>query len=310
MVCAVDVSVWRYEVQKDHRFKRSSSIKLCCSRISMTPRPFLKWAGGKTQLLNELLPLLPQEIDTYYEPFLGGGAVFFAISREKRIARRVILSDSNPELINAYVAVRDDVKKLLSLLRAHARSHCERHYYEVRDSNPRSVYQRAARTIYLNKTGFNGLYRVNRNGQFNVPFGRYTNPKIVDEENLLAVSVALEGAELVCQDFGMSVASAAAHPDDASVYFDPPYLPVKSGSFTSYDRLPFGTEEHQRLADGFRLLADLKARVVLTNSSCEETYRLYRGIGQMKEVASKRSINSDGCARGAVQDVIVFSETP
>lgn len=272
----------------------------------MIPRPFLKWAGGKTQLLADLLPLFPEQFDTYYEPFLGGGAVFFALAREKRFGQAV-LSDSNPELVNAYVAVRDDLGKVLSLLRRHARKHCEQYYYEVRISSPRGSAQRAARTIYLNKTCFNGLYRVNRLGGFNVPFGDYKNPPIVDAENLEAVSIALQGVQLSCQDFGMAIAQAAANLKRIAVYFDPPYLPVASGSFVSYDRMPFGKEEHQRLADGFRALADLEVHVVLTNSSCDETYRLYGGLG-IENVSSRRSINRDGKARGAVQDVIVFSK--
>lgn len=265
------------------------------------PRPFVKWAGGKRQLLEHLLPLLPKRIKTYYEPMVGGGAVFFALARERRFERAVLV-DMNRELIETYVAIKEDVAAVLHALGSHAKHHSQEYYYEVRGQSPRSLSAVAARMIYLNRTGFNGLYRVNRSGTFNVPFGRYTNPKIVDEENLIACSRVLRDVTLLWQDFETEV-SCRAEPGDA-VYFDPPYLPVAQGSFTAYERLPFGVAEHERLAKCFKLLRRRKVRVVLTNSSAEETYRLYRGCSQ-REVDSRRAINSKGDGRGAVQDVIV-----
>lgn len=268
----------------------------------MTPRPFLKWAGGKGQMLDKLLPLLPKQIDTYYEPFLGGGAVFFALARERRF-RKAILSDANEELINSYIALKSEPKRVLSELKRHAAKHCKEYYYEVRSAKPRGSAQRAARTIYLNRTGFNGLYRVNQKGQFNVPFGAYKNPKIIDIENLYAVSLALQDTEISVCDFS---AIGDLGSKDAA-YFDPPYLPVGPQSFTRYHKDEFGKSDHNRLAKFFVKLQSNGACVVLTNSSAADTYTLYSGQ-RILEIDSRRSINSNASARGAVKDVVVYTK--
>ena len=157
--------------------------------------PVLKWAGGKRQLLPQILERLPRKIETYYEPFVGGGAVFFALAHEGRF-NKAVLSDQNKDLIAVYRALKNNLRALMELLKEHDARHCEDYYYEVRDElAPKKLVERAARMIYLNKTGFNGLYRVNRSGKFNVPFGRYDKPRIVDEPRLKAAHEALANVE-------------------------------------------------------------------------------------------------------------------
>ena len=192
------------------------------------PQPVLKWAGGKRRLVPDILAALPERIDTYYEPFLGGGAVFFALAAARRF-RRAVLSDQNPDLVCVYEASRDDVVGVIDALSG--MRHSEAEYYRVRSSRPRAAARRAARIIYLNKTGYNGLYRVNRSGHFNVPFGRYVRPKICDADNLRAVAGALQGVEVLVSDFEAVVAGAR---NGDAVYFDPPYVPIsETASFTS-----------------------------------------------------------------------------
>lgn len=266
-------------------------------------RPFLKWAGGKTQLLPKILARLPARIDTFYEPFVGGGAVFFALARQGRF-RKATLSDRNPELVHVYQVVKSNVDDLVTELRRLERGHCREQYYEVREQRPRSPVRRAARLLYLNKTGYNGLYRVNRAGQFNVPFGRYERPRIVNEEVLHAASRALSSVQLSVQDFAQ--ACRRARPGDA-VYFDPPYLPVSATSnFTAYDSHPFGLEEHARLAEVFAALADRGVCAVLSNSDTRETRALFAAF-RSSRVKVARAINSKGAGRGAVSELLVQS---
>ncbi|MEO0248380.1 MAG: Dam family site-specific DNA-(adenine-N6)-methyltransferase, partial [candidate division WOR-3 bacterium] len=165
------------------------------------PRPFLKWAGGKAQILPELVRRIPHEFNAYHEPFLGGGALFFALARDGRLdSKSVFLSDSNQELVNAFVVVRDNPGELLEILMDYQARNTREDYYRIRAERPRSPIKRAARLIYLNRTCYNGLYRVNSKGEFNVPYGRYKNPRIYDPDNILAVSKALQGVEILCED--------------------------------------------------------------------------------------------------------------
>lgn len=262
-------------------------------------RPVLKWAGGKTQLLPAICRRLPEHIETYFEPFIGGGAVFFALARERRFEHAVI-ADKNPDLLAVYQALQKDVDLVIRKLRSF--EHSEKEYYRVRSAKPRGLVARAARVIYLNKTGYNGLYRVNRSGEFNVPFGRYKNPKICDEDNLRAAAQALQGVTILEADF--EKACAPAKEGDA-VYLDPPYWPVsKTSSFTAYDRHPFGKAEQQRL---LKVFADLHARrvvAVLSNSCTPETEELYAGW-RFHKVKMARAINSRGSARGPVHELLV-----
>ncbi|MCC6553747.1 MAG: DNA adenine methylase [Polyangiaceae bacterium] len=263
-----------------------------------TPRPFLKWAGGKTQLLPRIQPLLPRRLKRYFEPFAGGAALFFHLR-----PRRALLSDINAELVDCYLAVRDSVEDLIEALKRHR--YDEEHYYAVRDLDPRELplVERAARTIFLNRTGFNGLYRVNRAGNFNVPFGRFLKPNFCDEKNLRACSAALRGADLRVRDF-TAVRDLADRGD--FVYFDPPYAPLSdTADFTSYVPGGFGWDQQERLSELFTELADRGVNVMLSNSSVPRVRDLYRGF-QIVDVEAKRSINSRPNRRGTkAQEIVV-----
>ncbi len=263
-------------------------------------RPLLKWAGGKRQLLDAIRQRLPDEIDTYYEPFVGGGAVFFSLAEEGRF-RRAVLSDQNVELIETYSAVRDDVQGVIRELRKFR--HSEDDYYRIRATQPRTPARRAARMIYLNRTGYNGLYRVNRSGKFNVPYGRYVRPNICDEERLHAVSRALSGVRLIVSDFEQTVRRAK---EGDVVYFDPPYVPVSSTArFAEYHHTAFGDEEHQRLADLFGRLWNRGVHAVLSNSDTPKTRGLYAPYVH-EFVSARRSINSAPGGRGATSEILVY----
>lgn len=265
-------------------------------------RPVLKWAGGKTQLLPAISRRLPKHIETYFEPFIGGGAVFFALARERRFERAVI-ADKNPDLLAVYRALQKDAELVIRRLQSF--EHSEKEYYRVRSTKPRGLVERAARVIYLNKTGYNGLYRVNRSGEFNVPFGRYKNPKICDEDNLRAAAEALQGVTIREADF--EEACAGAKKGDA-VYLDPPYVPVsKTSSFTAYDRHPFGKPEQKRLLKVFAELHARRVVAVLSNSCTPETEELYAGWRTHK-VKMARAINSRGSARGPVHELLVENQ--
>lgn len=263
------------------------------------PRPFLKWVGGKGQLLEQFRGLLPANYGRYFEPFLGGGAVFFS-----QTPPRAVLSDVNSELVDCYVAIRDAVEDVIEALRAHRYE--KAHYYEVRSLDPGSLAlsERAARTIFLNRTGYNGLYRVNRRGGFNVPFGRYSNPRLCDPANLRACALALRGVDIRCREFDDAVKGARRQD---FVYFDPPYVPVSTTSnFTNYVAGPFGWPEQERLAKVFARLAQRGVLVMLSNSDTPAVRDLYRGY-RIERVAATRSVNSNPERRGKVGEVVVRS---
>lgn len=263
-------------------------------------KPWAKWCGGKTKLLSKILPRLPEKIRTYYEPFLGGGAVFFALAAEGRF-KRAVLADANEELIDTYLALADPFA-VIKRLSKHVYE--EDYYYAVRASRPRLIAARAARMIYLNRTGFNGLYRVNRKGEFNVPFGRYTNPTICDEENLLAVSEVLRRREatVICADFEDAVKKARK--GDA-VYFDSPYVPLsKTSDFTAFTKSGFVEAEHVRLRDCFKRLDERGVHVLLSNSNTPLVRRLYKGF-RISKVKAPRRINSKGAKRGDVTELLI-----
>jgi DNA adenine methylase len=270
-------------------------------------RPILKWAGGKSRLVPMILGRLPPQIGTYYEPFVGGAAVFFALAAEKRF-KRAVLGDKNRDLIDVYKGVKSDVDAIITLLRDYTRRHDEATYYATRELDPEKLdlAERAARLIYLNKTGYNGLYRVNRQGGFNVPFGRYENPKICNEPRLRAAADVLRarGVSIKVADF--EALSERAEPGDA-VYFDPPYVPLtKTASFTGYHSESFGAQEHLRLAGAFASLTRRKVAAVLSNSGGKDTKRLYEQEGiEVDRVLVTRPINSKSTARGAVAELLV-----
>ena len=275
------------------------------------PRPFLKWAGSKKQLLSAYAAFYPpgEHIRTYHEPFLGSGAVFFHLRRQLS-GVDVKLADNNPELVTTFVQVRDDVDRVIAGLKEHARQHCETYFYKVRNQRPDQLpgdAARAARFIYLNKTCFNGLYRVNSEGLFNVPIGRYAKPSIFDEDALRAASVSLKGAELQERPFYKVLEDAG--PGDF-VYLDPPYDPLTSTAyFTAYTKGDFGPEDQGHLAWVYKELSDRGCRVMLSNSDTELIRLLYRRF-QIERVQARRSINSRSDRRGPITEVVVLNYDP
>lgn len=264
-------------------------------------RPLLKWAGGKTSLLPEILRRLPSKISTYYEPFVGGGAVFFALAAEHRF-KRAVLGDANDELMRAYGALRAHPDNVVETLKSHV--HEEKRYYQVRGLDPKTLKpsDRAARLIYLNRTCFNGLYRVNKKGIFNVPFGDYSNPMICDEENLRAVALALKDVRLLGEDFTQTMHSAGL--GDA-VYFDPPYVPLsETSSFTGYAKYGFDSFDQERLRNTALTLVERGVHVLLSNSDTPFVRQLYREF-HIEEVQARRAINSKGGKRGKVGELLI-----
>lgn len=268
-------------------------------------KPVLKWAGGKRQLAGSILAaidrLVPGQIETYHEPFAGGLAIFFALAAKKKF-RYARLSDTNRELIEMYIAIRDNVQGVMRELAKLTRlPQTKETFLAIRNRAPRrSASSRAARMIYLNKTCFNGLYRVNKQGRFNVPYGKQKNPLILDRETLLAASEALHGVSLQVRSFGQTWYEAK--PGDL-VYYDPPYVPLsKTSSFHSYQAGGFNAEAHARLARQFGSLGQVPA--LLSNSYCRETLKLYKGFVRHR-LAARRAINSNGAKRGAVSELLV-----
>jgi DNA adenine methylase len=267
------------------------------------PGPFLKWVGGKRQLLQAILDRLPKRrISRYAEPFLGGGAVFFELARLDRI-EGAILSDTNVELVETYRAVKEIPEEVIVALRKHKNT--SKHYYTVRALDPSRLplAERAARTIYLNRCGYNGLYRVNQSGKFNVPFGRYDNPTICDAEGIRAASRALERAALVVGDFA-DVVAPLGRGDVA--YFDPPYVPLSvTSSFTAYTRAGFTIDDQTRLRDVARALKRRGATVAVSNSTAPVVYDLYGDGFERTEVTATRMVNCNGDGRGRIRELLI-----
>ena len=279
-------------------------------------RPFIKWAGGKSQLLHELSQRLPRHFKRYHEPFVGGGALFFHLHNAGRLRHGAALSDYNPELILCYEVVRDDVEALIAALQQHQRHRLKPDYFlQVRawdrqpDFERRSSVERAARAIFLNRTCYNGLYRLNKRSQFNAPFGYYKNPLICDPDNLRAVSRALRGVELRVEDFG--AVALRAEPGDL-VYFDPPYVPVSAtASFTHYTGQTFGPDDQRRLAELFDTLMARGVYVMLSNSHTPLSRELYAAHAVSTSVVlASRKINCDGRKRGDVEELLVCGYQP
>jgi DNA adenine methylase len=262
-------------------------------------RPFIKWAGGKRQLLPALLGRVPSRWGTYFEPFLGGGAVFFALR-----PKRAVLADTNARLVRTYRGIRDDVENVIALLKTYP--HDEDFFYRLRevDIDAASDVHVAAWFIYLNKVGYNGLYRVNRGNRFNVPFGRYANPAICDEERLRACNLALQGVDLRIADFRDAVNEAKR---GDFVYFDPPYAPVSSTAhFTSYTAAGFGPSDQTRLCELARTLKKRGVRILLSNSGTDSVRDLYAHGFDVEEVHARRNVNSRGKARGNVPELVIW----
>lgn len=262
------------------------------------PRPPVKWAGGKGQLLAQFGPLFPRHrFSLYLEPFLGGGAVFFHL-----LPGKAVLIDSNPELVNFYRVVRDSLPELVVDLAKHKNE--KEYYYRTRALDPEtlSLVERASRFLYLNKTGYNGLWRVNQQGKHNVPFGRYKNPKILDEENLRLVSRTLKKAEIVLGDFSLVLEYAVP---GAFTYLDPPYNPLSgTANFTSYTADSFGKDDQERLAEVFRELDVRGCMVMLSNSDTELVRGLYQGY-DIRTVSARRAINCRPDRRGPISELVI-----
>ena len=266
---------------------------------TIVPRPFLKWAGGKSKLIQQYSKFFPQEFNTYYEPFLGGGAVFFHLQ-----PNNAVLTDINTELINVYCCVRDRVESLIETLNEHQEKHNKDYYYRIRSQQYEAEIKRAARIIYLNKTCFNGLYRENSQGKFNVPMGKYKNPPICQPELLRSVSVALQFKEIKVRSFE-EVLNDAKKGD--FVYFDPPYHPISATSnFTGYSRSAFTEVEQIKLKDVFVELSNKGVKVMLSNSNCEFIRELYKSF-TIEEILAARAINSNGNKRGKIKEVLVMN---
>ncbi len=260
-------------------------------------KPILKWAGGKTQMLNDLLPKVPSSYGKYIEPFFGGGAMFFALQ-----PKNAIIADSNPELINMYREVAANIDEVIRYLRKYENT--SEMFYAVREQEwtqlPKA--EAAARTIFLNRTCFNGLYRVNKQGKFNVPYGKYANPKICDEDGLKAASEALKKAEILCGDY-LLVLDHYAQPGDF-VFLDPPYLPISEyADFKRYTKEQFYEEDHVELAKIIMRLHERGCHIILTNSNHPLVHELYAPF-TIDVIQTKRHISCNGSTRKG-EDVIV-----
>ncbi|MEM6592880.1 MAG: DNA adenine methylase [Cyanobacteria bacterium P01_C01_bin.73] len=271
-------------------------------------RPFLKWAGGKGQLIHQYQQFFPQRFSTYCEPFVGGGAIFFHLAGQPNFPKqpgRVRLLDINAELINVYRWVRDHPELLIQRLADHRNRHCKDYYYQLRAAANSVNLERAARLIYLNKTCFNGLYRENSKGQFNVPMGRYKNPRICDPDLIRAAAACLQGVEI--RQVGFDTLNHESWGPRDFVYFDPPYHPISvTSSFTGYNRYSFKADDQVRLRETFGILAARGAQVMLSNSDCEFIRELYKGF-QQHEIKASRSINAKGTKRGKINELLITS---
>ena len=269
-------------------------------------KPFVKWAGGKRQILDKLKEYVPVEFETYYEPFIGGGALFFELSPKK-----AVINDSNEELMNVYKVLcnEDKFNKMIRLLNSHETNHSEEYYYELRNKDRSKKtferladYTRAARTIYLNKACFNGLYRVNSKNEFNVPFGKKTKVNTYEGSNLNLISYYLTNnkIEILNEDFEKSVETAKK---GDFIYFDPPY-DSDTSTFNSYTEEGFGKEQQIRLSKVFKDLANRGCYVMLSNHNTSLINELYSEFN-IHIIEAKRNINSNGKKRGKVEEVII-----
>ncbi len=262
--------------------------------------PFVKWVGGKRSIMDALKARLPEDFNHYYEPFIGGGALFFELHRT--LQGKAYLSDTNFDLVMAYSVVQRAPNELLELLREHAQKHSEEYYYKMRDrhhlQNPAEI---AARLLYLNKTCYNGLWRVNSKGEFNVPIGRYKNPGIIQEENIWACNQVLKDVEIQCFNFDK------IKPNESDfVYFDPPYHPTDDTSFTRYAKLDFTEQNQVRLRDFALDLYKKGVKVMLSNSDTKFIRDLYKNKPfKIATVQAPRFVNCKSNKRNPVNEVLI-----
>lgn len=270
--------------------------------------PVVKWVGGKRQIIDEIIKYVPDSFSTYYEPFLGGGAVLFELQPKK-----AFVNDINEELMNIYEVIKDNVDELIEGLKRHKIKNDKAYFYEIRElDRDREQYnlltpvERASRIIYLNKTCYNGLFRVNKSGEFNAPFGNYKNPNIVNETTLRAVSAYFNKAKIrfTCQDFEDDLKWSRK---GAFVYLDPPYDPVsETASFTGYDKGGFDRNEQIRLKKTCDKLNKKGIKFLLSNSATDFIMDLYQDY-KIEIIQAKRAINSKADKRGNVDEVLVMN---
>jgi len=268
-------------------------------------KPIVKWAGGKRQILNELLRYVPKRFGTYYEPFFGGGSLFIALSKAGNI-RKSVISDTNPDIYNLYSIVKEKPGRLIEELDNISYGNVRSDYYSARDEfngMPPFGARRAALFLYLNRLGYNGLYRVNSKGKFNVPFGRYKTHSMPSREEILAFSEALRGCSILDKDFEIAVSDAEA---GDLVYFDPPYMPVSNTAyFTDYTPAGFSYQDQRRLSEVTFKLLERGVAVIISNADTPEIRELYKSINVV-QINARRSINSVARGRGAVSELIIY----
>ena len=271
----------------------------------VTLQPFTKWTGGKRQLLPVIRELMPKTYNRYFEPFVGGGALFFDLA-----PKDAVINDFNAELINCYQQIKDNPQELIEILKVHQEYNSKEYYLDLRsaDRDERidmmSEVQRAARILYMLRVDFNGLYRVNSKNQFNVPYGRYKNPKIVDEELISAISVYLNNNQLEIKTGDFEKAIVDVRTGDF-VYFDPPYIPLsETSAFTSYTHEGFSFADQVRLRDAFKRLSNIGAYVMLSNSSSVLVEELYKDFN-IHYVEATRTNGAKASSRGKISEIIV-----
>jgi DNA adenine methylase len=295
----IDIAPQSKKINRQKSYKDNASAQ-----------PFLKWAGGKRQLLPAIKKYLPAKYTEYYEPFIGAGALLFSLQ-----PKTCTLNDTNSELINCYQVIKDQPEELLKLCQKHQENNSQAYYYQLREQdrqagfNQRTPLERAARIIYLNKTCFNGLFRVNNSGQFNVPYGKYKNPVIADPAVIKAISVYLNQAtcHILNGDFESAVATAKK---GAFIYFDPPYYPVSdTSSFTGYSINGFGEQEQIRLKELCDQLTDKGCQVLASNSAALLIKSLYDNPRyEVVEVKATRAINAVASKRGRINELLIHNK--
>ena len=285
-----------YGIIKSMKIKEMKEVAL---------QPFTKWTGGKRQLLPVIRELMPKKYNRYFEPFVGGGALFFDLA-----PKNAVINDFNAELINCYQQIKDNPQELIEILKVHQEYNSKEYYLDLRsaDRDERidmmSEVQRAARILYMLRVDFNGLYRVNSKNQFNVPYGRYKNPKIVDENLVSAISTYLNNNQIEIKKGDFEKAVLDVQPGDF-VYFDPPYIPLsETSAFTSYTHEGFSYDDQVRLRDTFKELSDTGAYVILSNSSSFLVEELYRDFN-IHYVEATRTNGAKSSSRGKISEIIV-----
>ena len=270
---------------------------------SELPHPFLKWAGGKRQLISQMRKYFPKDFNRYIEPFIGGGAVYFYLKPKVSV-----IVDINEEIINCYKVIQNNVEELIELLKTHKNE--KDYYYRIRELDRDEKFtkltniEKASRMIYMNRCCYNGLYRVNSKGQFNVPFGKYKNPNFCDEVNLLAVNKALKNVKIVHGSFEVSLDYAEK---GDFIYFDPPYYPIsKTSSFTSYTKENFGEESQKKLFNVFKKLDKLDCKLMLSNSYHDYIIDLYKDFNII-ELDERRAINCNATKRGNIKVLLIIN---